>query len=128
MESGYSLGVNPYNPRDNILAGTAYLREMYLRYGYPELFAAYNAGPARFDEFSYDGTPLPGGMVAHLEKLGQFEFGGAGAQEPLVDDMQNGGWRTSWQCLATDDCSRFWRFGCGGTYAIIGGYICAIAD
>ncbi len=40
------LGSDPYNVHDNILAGTAYLRELYNRYGYPRLFEAYNAGPA----------------------------------------------------------------------------------
>jgi soluble lytic murein transglycosylase-like protein len=38
----------PHEPRDNILAGAAYLRMMYDRFGYPGLFAAYNAGPARY--------------------------------------------------------------------------------
>lgn len=31
-----------------VLAGTAYLRLMYDRFGYPGLFAAYDAGPARY--------------------------------------------------------------------------------
>ncbi|MGH9807501.1 MAG: lytic transglycosylase domain-containing protein, partial [Terriglobia bacterium] len=31
----YSLGSDSYDPHDNILAGTAYLRQMYERYGYP---------------------------------------------------------------------------------------------
>jgi soluble lytic murein transglycosylase-like protein len=39
------LGSNPQNAHDNILAGTAYLRDLYNRFGYPGLFAAYNAGP-----------------------------------------------------------------------------------
>jgi len=40
------LGSDPHNVRDNILAGTAYLHDLYSKYGYPMLFAAYNAGPA----------------------------------------------------------------------------------
>ena len=42
------LGSDPQDPRDNILAGSAYLRLMYDRFGYPGLFAAYHAGPARY--------------------------------------------------------------------------------
>jgi soluble lytic murein transglycosylase-like protein len=39
------LGSDPQNVHDNILAGTAYLRDLYNRFGYPGVFAAYNAGP-----------------------------------------------------------------------------------
>ena len=39
------LGPDPQNVHDNILAGTAYLRDLYNRFGYPRLFAAYNFGP-----------------------------------------------------------------------------------
>lgn len=48
MRSRLGLGGDPDDPRDNILAGTFYLRLMYDRFGYPGLFAAYNAGPARY--------------------------------------------------------------------------------
>jgi soluble lytic murein transglycosylase-like protein len=58
MRQLHNLGIDPDNPRDNILAGTAYLRAMFDRFGYPGLFAAYNAGPARYLA-SLSGTPLP---------------------------------------------------------------------
>src|SRR5436309_1636585 len=50
MRQQHRLGPDPHDPRDNIMAGTAYLRAMYDRFGYPGLFAAYNAGPGRFAE------------------------------------------------------------------------------
>ena len=74
LRTRYGLGKNPYDPRDNILAGTAYLRELYKRYGYPNLFAAYNAGPARFDAHLFGGQPLPKETLAYLAALGQPTF------------------------------------------------------
>ena len=35
LHGRYSLGDDPFNPHDNILAGAAYLREMYDIYGSP---------------------------------------------------------------------------------------------
>jgi soluble lytic murein transglycosylase-like protein len=48
MRARLGLGRDPHAPRDNIMAGTYYLRLMYDRFGYPGLFGAYNAGPARY--------------------------------------------------------------------------------
>ncbi len=59
LEAEYGLGDDPYNPHDNILAGTAYLREMYDLFGSPGFLAAYNAGPQRLNEYLTDGRPLP---------------------------------------------------------------------
>lgn len=59
LRARYHLGRNAYDPRDNILAGVAYLREMHDRYGSPGFLAAYNAGPARYDEHLATGRPLP---------------------------------------------------------------------
>ena len=66
MRAALGLGPNPHNPRDNILAGTAYLRRMYDRFGYPGLFAAYNAGPARYAAARALGHPLPAETRAYL--------------------------------------------------------------
>jgi soluble lytic murein transglycosylase-like protein len=65
----YRLGADPYNPRDNILAGAAYLREMHDRYGAPGFLAAYNAGPARYDEHLATGRPLPIETQAYVDAL-----------------------------------------------------------
>lgn len=46
MRWQYGLGANPADPHDNIMAGTAYLREMYDLFGAPGFLAAYNCGPA----------------------------------------------------------------------------------
>jgi len=62
----YGLGTDPDDPHDNILAGVAYLRAMYDRFGYPGLFAAYNAGPARYARHLETGTPLPSETRAYL--------------------------------------------------------------
>lgn len=55
----HGLGTDPFDPRDNILAGAAYLRQLHDRYGsIRAMLAAYNAGPARY-EASLTGKPLP---------------------------------------------------------------------
>jgi hypothetical protein len=66
----YSLGRDPYDPHDNILAGTAYLREMWDRYGnVAAMLAAYNADPARYDEHGATGRPLPAETRAYVASL-----------------------------------------------------------
>lgn len=66
----HGLGSNPYDPHDNILAGTAYLREMWDRYGdVTAMLAAYNAGPARYDEHRAKGRSLPAETRAYIALL-----------------------------------------------------------
>jgi soluble lytic murein transglycosylase-like protein len=65
----HGLGPDPYDPRDNILAGAAYLSAMRARFGYPGLFAAYNAGPARYAAHLRTGQPLPAETRAYIEAL-----------------------------------------------------------
>jgi soluble lytic murein transglycosylase-like protein len=69
MRAAHGLGPDPHDPRDNILAGTAYLRAMYDRFGYPGLFAAYNAGPARYSEHLSAGRRLPSETVAYVSRV-----------------------------------------------------------
>ena len=68
LSARYGLGPDPYEPRNNIMAGTAYLREMYDRYGAPGFLAAYNAGPGRYEEF-LAGRALPLETRAYLARL-----------------------------------------------------------
>ena len=70
VRAAHGLGTDPRDPRDNILAGTAYLRAMYDRFGYPGLFAAYNAGPGRYAEHLVTGRRLPAETVAYVAALG----------------------------------------------------------
>lgn len=88
MRRTLGLGSNPDDPRDNILAGTFYLRLMYDRFGYPGLFAAYNAGPGRYTAHLATGTALPGETIAYLQTVGGVPFVASGTaaetpREPL---------------------------------------------
>ncbi|HWB47982.1 MAG TPA: lytic transglycosylase domain-containing protein [Stellaceae bacterium] len=65
----YGLGADPFQPRDNIMAGAAYLREMYDRYGSAGFLAAYNAGPGRYEDHLATGRPLPEGTGLYLAWL-----------------------------------------------------------
>ncbi|AMK18881.1 lytic transglycosylase domain-containing protein [Sphingobium sp. MI1205] len=69
MRRSLGLGSDPDYPADNIMAGSCYLRRMYDRFGYPGLFAAYNAGPARYAAHLATGRKLPGETIAYLGKV-----------------------------------------------------------
>ncbi|HEV7228047.1 lytic transglycosylase domain-containing protein [Brevundimonas sp.] len=66
----YGLGPDSFAIRDNVLAGTAYLREMFDRYGTTGMLAAYNAGPGRWEEYRAGVRPLPAETVGYLARLG----------------------------------------------------------
>jgi hypothetical protein len=69
LRQEFSLDADPYQPRDNIMAGAAYLREMLDLYGTSGFLAAYNAGPARYDEHLATGEPLPEETQIYLTRL-----------------------------------------------------------
>lgn len=69
IASRYGLGQDPFNPYDNIMAGTAYIHEMYQIYGSPGFLAAYNAGPGRLDSYMNYHTPLPGETINYVAMI-----------------------------------------------------------
>ena len=70
MRAQLRLGANPDDPRDNILAGTCFLRLMYDRFGYPGLFGAYNAGPGAYAAYLAGKRRLPDETTAYLASVG----------------------------------------------------------
>ena len=90
----HGLGRDPYDPRDNILAGTAYLREMFDRYGnVGAMLAAYNAGPGRYDEHRATGRPLPAETRAYVAALAPILGGAAPSDAPLQPPAPPPDWR-----------------------------------
>ena len=65
----YQLGDDPYDPHNSILAGTAYIREMYDRFGAPGFLAAYNAGPDRVDNYLAGRAALPEETVSYVAAI-----------------------------------------------------------
>lgn len=65
----FGLGSDPFDPRDNIMAGTSYLREMYDSYGADGFLAAYNAGPGRYADYRDKGRPLPAETRAYVGRI-----------------------------------------------------------
>lgn len=82
LSARHRLGDDPFDVGDNIMAGAAYLREMFDRYGnVSAMLAAYNAGPGRYDEYRATGRPLPAETRAYVTALAPL-LGG----EPLSND------------------------------------------
>ncbi|MCO6418632.1 lytic transglycosylase domain-containing protein [Siccirubricoccus sp. KC 17139] len=65
----HGLGEDPYEPRDNILAGAAYLREMHDRFGAPAFLAAYNAGPERVEAVLAGARILPEETLLYVSAI-----------------------------------------------------------
>jgi len=78
MAAQYRLGEDPFNPQDNINAGAAYLRWLHGKYGFPAMFAAYNAGPGHLEDHLHHGAPLPAETRAYV--AGITRALGAGAE------------------------------------------------
>ncbi|RFD21458.1 lytic transglycosylase domain-containing protein [Komagataeibacter melaceti] len=77
------LGQDPFDPHDNILAGAAYLRQMHDRYGDAGFLAAYNAGPARYEDHLLTGRPLPDETLHYVASVRNLAGGVHGADMPI---------------------------------------------
>ncbi|MBV9991057.1 MAG: lytic transglycosylase domain-containing protein [Alphaproteobacteria bacterium] len=84
MRAAYRLGADPYDPHDNIFAGAAYLRALYVKYGFPAMFAAYNDGPGNLEDHLAGKRALPDetrnyvkGITGMLGRAGTFAAGAA---------------------------------------------------
>ncbi len=69
MAARYGLDNDPFNPYDNIMAGTAYIHEMYEVYGSPGFLAAYDAGPGRLDSYMNGNRPLPNETTNYIAMI-----------------------------------------------------------
>ena len=83
LRQRYRLGADPYDAHDNIIAGAAYLRELHDRYGIPGFLAAYNAGPARWEDHLATGRPLPAETRSYLTRLAPI-VGGSSADDTVI--------------------------------------------
>jgi soluble lytic murein transglycosylase-like protein len=69
MRGELGLGNDPFQPRNNILAGVGYLRSLYDRFGSPGYLAAYNAGPGRYLRHLDGSAPLPRETVVYVARV-----------------------------------------------------------
>ncbi|MES2338771.1 MAG: lytic transglycosylase domain-containing protein [Pseudomonadota bacterium] len=79
----HGLGTDPFDIRDNIVAGTGYLRELHDRYGAFGMLAAYNAGPGRWEDHLASGRALPQETQRYLAQLAPAIVPGTIARRPL---------------------------------------------
>jgi hypothetical protein len=78
------LGPDPYDPHDNILAGTALIQELYAKYGSPAFVAAYDAGPRRLDDYLAGRGELPNETIGYLDIVAPQLVGAGPMTGPLV--------------------------------------------
>ena len=95
MRAQSRLGPDAYDPHDNIVAGTAYLKWLRGKYGYPQMFAAYNDGPGHLDQRLRNAGLLPLETRTYLVRVTGMVSGGHGTKvkftkpngEPVMIDI-----------------------------------------
>lgn len=95
LRAAHGFGSDPFDRRENILAGTAYLRQMYDQFGAPVFLAAYNAGPGRYAEHLRTGRTLPRETRRYVAALSQeLGFSDAAPLQP-VRTVSTDRWRAA---------------------------------
>jgi len=97
LRARYRLGRDPFDPRDNIIAGTAYLREM---------LDAYGAGPARYDQHLATGRALPAETRAYVALLAPALGAAAPSDGTHIVLQPPADWREASLFVARDDNRR----------------------
>jgi soluble lytic murein transglycosylase-like protein len=69
LRSRLGLGPDPFDVRDNVLAGAVYLRDMLDRFGVPGFLAAYNLGPARYARRIASGRGIPPETLVYMARV-----------------------------------------------------------
>ena len=103
LRARYGLGRDPFDPRDNILAGAAYLRELHDRFGSPGFLAAYNAGPTRYAEHLATGRQLPRETRDYVAALAPLIGTSVAAERHEQSAFLTVDWRTAPLFAAHDD-------------------------
>jgi hypothetical protein len=75
VRAQYNLGDDAFDPHNNILAGAAYIRQMYDAFGTPGFLAAYNGGPARLEDYLVHNRPLPTETRRYVAMIGPYVEG-----------------------------------------------------
>ncbi|WP_299959338.1 lytic transglycosylase domain-containing protein [uncultured Roseobacter sp.] len=95
LRAAHGFGSDPFDRRENILAGAAYLRQMYDQFGAPGFLAAYNAGPGRYAEHLRTGRSLPRETRRYVAALSQeLGFSDAAPLQP-VRTVSAGRWQAA---------------------------------
>jgi soluble lytic murein transglycosylase-like protein len=103
LRAQLQLADDPFDPRNNILAGTAYLRQMYDRFGSSGFLAAYNAGPGRYEEYVNTGRALPRETRNYLAVLAPIIDSGPTINSTVTRQNRTHDWRNAPLFTATAD-------------------------
>ena len=71
LSERHRLGPDPFERRANVLAGAAYLRQMFDQFGPNGFLAAYNAGPGRYADVLAGRRTLPAETASYVATVKQ---------------------------------------------------------